>query len=125
MKIVVCSVIIVGVVLAVIFFPFISALFALEDRVEITESIFHSSTVVGNHRLLTVDVSLFNHGWSKIITVWAEVTDQPTQVSYSKAQTIHLGFRESTEATIEFTLDSSVYQGEFTYRVWLTYPEKD
>jgi hypothetical protein len=94
-----------------------------EAEVEITTSNLRSvDGLLSNYRWVAVDVSLFNHGWSKTVTVWTEITYQPTQVSFSKAQSVHMDLKESMDLTIEFTLDSENYNGDFTYRVWLTYP---
>lgn len=114
---VVTSIIIVSTIILVLFF---TGFFAQEAEVEITKSSLRSGERAINHRWVSVDVSLFNPGRSRRVTVWAEITDQPTQVSYSKAQSVSTGFRESQDVTIEFTLDRLIYSGEFTYRVWLT-----
>ena len=102
---------------------FFTGFFNPEAEVEIATSKLRSGDgLLSNYRWVAVDVSLYNPGWSRRITVWAEITYQPTQVSYSKAQSVRIGFKESKDVTIEFTFDSVIYPSEFTYRVWLTYP---
>ena len=105
---------------------FFAGFFNLEAEVEIATSRLRSGYgLLSNYRWVAVDVSLYNPGWSRRITVWAEITYQPTQVSYSKGQYVHIGFKESKDVTIELTFDSVTYSGEFTYRVWVTYIEQD
>jgi len=92
-------------------------------KVEITSSILHrgSSGILGTGNYwVNVEISLYNHGWSGTVTVWAEITYEPTQDTWKKAKAIHLGQRESKDVTIEFTLETGWYFGDFTYRVWLT-----
>jgi len=115
--------VVVLIALAIILALFFTGFFTLKAEVEITTSTLRSGDgLLSNYIWVAIDVSLYNPGWSRRITVWAEITDQPTQVSYSKAQSVHIGFKESKDVTIEFTLDSLIYRGKFTYRVWLTYP---
>ena len=93
---------------------------------EITASMLRSgSGLSSNYRWVAVDVSLYNPGWSRRITVWAEITCQLTQVSYSKGQYIHIGFKESKAVTVDFTLDNAINCGEFTHRAWVTYIEQN
>jgi len=99
------------------------SLFAAEAEVEITASTVRSSSgPSANYIQVSVDVTLYNPGRRRRTTVWAEITNQPTNVSFSKTQSVQLGYSQSKTMTIEFTLDSQVYYGEFTHRVWLTYP---
>lgn len=72
-----------------------------------------------------MDVSLYNPGWNRRITVWAEITCQLTQTSYSKGQYVHMGFRESKEVTVDFTFDTAIDLDELTHRTWITYIEQD
>lgn len=97
--------------------------FASETEVEIKASTVHGSNgLQTNYRHVSVDVNLYNPGLRRGTTVWAEITNQPTNVSFSKTQSVQIGYRQSKIITIEFTLDSHIYHGEFTHRVWLTYP---
>ena len=115
--------VVILIALTIILALFFTGFFTTETEVEITTSTLRSGDgLLSNYIWIAIDVSLYNPGWSRRITVWAEITDQPTQVSYSKAKSVHIGFKESKDVTIEFTLDSLIYHGEFTYRVWLTYP---
>ncbi len=98
-------------------------LFAPETEVEVTASAVRSSSETAtNYILVSVDVTLYNPGRGRMATVWAEITNQPTNVSFSKSQYVEIGYRQSKTMMIEFTLDSQLYYGEFTHRVWLTYP---
>lgn len=116
-------VVVIVLVSTMILTLFFTVFFTPEAEVEITTSTLRSGEgLLSNYIWVAIDVSLYNPSWSRRITVWAEITNQPTQVSYSKAQYVHIGFKESKDVTIEFTLDSLIYYGEFTYRVWLTYP---
>ncbi|UCG37134.1 MAG: hypothetical protein JSV64_02340 [Candidatus Bathyarchaeota archaeon] len=105
---------------------FSAGFFALGADVEIMTSTLRSgSGPLSNYRWVAVDVSLYNPGWSRRLTVWAEITCQRTQVSYSKGQYVRLGFKESKEVTVDFTLDNTIDYGEFTHRAWVTYIEQD
>jgi len=105
---------------------FFAGFFTSEANVEITTSTLRSgSGLSSNYRWVAVDVSLYNPGWSRRITVWAEITCQLTQVSYSKGQYVHIGFRESKDVTVDFTLDNAIDYGELTHRAWVTYIEQD
>jgi hypothetical protein len=105
---------------------FFISFFNLDGSVEITTSTLRSgSGLSGNYRWVAVDVSLQNPGWSRRITVWVEITCQLTHVSYSKGQYLHIGFRESKEVTVDFTLYNALDHGELTHRAWITYIEQD
>jgi hypothetical protein len=105
---------------------FLTGFFTPQAEVEITTSTLRSgSGLLNSHKWVAVDVSLYNPGWSRRITVWTEVTYQPTQVSYSKGQYVQIGFKESRDVTIEFAFDRVTYSGVFIHRVWLTYVEQD
>lgn len=111
-----------AIILTLLFIGF----FSLEANVEITTSTLHSSTrPSSNYRWVTVDADLYNLGWSSRITVWAEITCQLTQTSYSKSQYVQIGFRESKEVKFDFTLDNAIDSGELAHRVWITYIEED
>ncbi len=100
--------------------------FSPQAEVQITTSTLRSGTeFVGDHKWVAVDAGLYNPGWSRRITVWAEITYQPTRVSYSKGQYVHIGLKESRDVTIDFAFDKATYSGVFTHRVWLTYVEQD
>jgi hypothetical protein len=115
--------VVVLIALAMILALFFAGFFTLEAEVEIiTSTLRRGDGLLSNYIWVAIDVSLYNPGWNRRTVVWAEITDQPTQISFSKTQSVHIGFRESKDVTIEFTLDSLMYNGEFTYRVWLTYP---
>lgn len=115
--------IVVVLILIIILTPLFTCFFIPEAEVEITASALRSGDGLSRNLIwVAIDVSLHNPSWSRRITVWAEITDQPTQVSYSKAQSVYIGSKESKDVTIDFTLDSLIYRGEFASRVWLTYP---
>ena len=98
-------------------------LFAPEAEVEVTASTVRSSSGPStNYIRVSVDVTLFNPGRRRRTIVWAEITNQPTNVSFSKTQSVQIDYRQSKTMTLEFTLDSLTYYGEFTHSVWLTYP---
>jgi hypothetical protein len=98
-------------------------LFAPLKRVEITASaVSISSGPSTNYTRVDVDVTIYNPGRGRRTTVWAEITDQPTNVSFSKTQSVQLGYRQSKTLTFEFILDSQVNNGDFSHHVWLTYP---
>ncbi|UCD39615.1 MAG: hypothetical protein JSV87_04165 [Candidatus Bathyarchaeota archaeon] len=100
--------------------------FSPQAEVQITASTLRSGTeFVGDHKWVVVDASLYNPGLSRRITVWAEITCQPTQVSYSKGQYVHIGPKESRDVTIDFAFDTATYSGVSAHRVWLTYVEQD
>lgn len=100
--------------------------FSPQSEVEITTSTLRSGTeLAGDHTWVAVDAGLYNPGRSRRITVWAEITYQPTQVSYSKGQYVQIGFKESRDVTIDFAFDRATYPSAFTHRVWLTYVEQD
>ena len=118
--------VVTAIALTIVLALFFSGFFVLWANVEITTSKLRSDSGLINHyRLVEVDVSLYNPGWSRRITVWAEITCQLTQVSYSKGQYIHIGFKESKDVTVDFTLDNTIDCGELTHRAWVTYIEQD
>ena len=105
---------------------FFIGFFNYGGSVEITSSTLRSGSMLsGNYRRVAVDVSLQNLGWSRRITVWVEITCRLTHVSYSKGQYLHMGFKESKEVTVDFTLDDALDHGEVTHRAWITYIEQD
>jgi len=117
---------VVAAISAVVLTLLFTGFFSLEANVEIMTSTLHSgSGLSSNYRWVTVDAGLYNPGWSNRITVWAEITCQLTQTSYSKSQYVQIGFRESKEVKFDFTLDNAIDSGELTHRVWITYIEQD
>ena len=118
--------VVAAIALALVLTWFFVVLNLLEANVEVTASTLRSvSGFSSNYRWVAVDVDLYNPGWSRRITVWAEITCQLTQTSYSKGQYVQMGFRESKEVTVDFTLDNEVNYGELTHHVWVTYIEQD
>jgi hypothetical protein len=110
------------IVLALFFAVFLIS----KANVEITTSTLRmESGFSSNYRQVAVDVSLYNPGWSRRLTVWVEITSQLTQVSYSKGQYVNIGFRASKDVTIDFTLDKTIDYAEFTHQAWVTYIEQD
>ena len=88
--------VVISVASTIIMALFFTGFFTPEAKVEITTSTLRSdSRLSSNYRWVAVDVSLYNPGWSRRITVWAEITCQLTQVSYSKAQSVRIGSKES------------------------------
>jgi len=75
-----------------------------------------------NYRWVSVDVYLYNPGGRRRTTVWVEITNQATNVSFSKTESVQIEYKRPIKLTIEFTLDKITYPGEFDHRVWLTYP---
>lgn len=115
--------VVVVLALTIILISLFTCFFIPEAEVEITASTLRSGDELSDNFIwVVVDVGLYNPSWSRRITVWAEITDKPTQVSYSKTQSVYIGFKESKDVTLGFTLDSRISRGEFAHRVWLTYP---
>ena len=118
--------VVAAIALALVLTLFFVAFYPLVADVEVTTSTLRSgSGLSSNYRWVTVDVDLYNPGWSRRITVWAEITCRLTQTSYSKGQYVHIGCRESKEVIVDFTLDNEIDYGELTHRVWVTYIEQD
>jgi hypothetical protein len=118
--------VVTAITLILVLTLFFAGFSTLEADVEITTSTLRSgSGLSSNYRWVAVDVSLHNPGWSRRMTVWAEITCQRTQVSYSKGQYVHIGVKEAKAVTVAFTLDNTIDCGEFTHRVWVTYIEQD
>ena len=69
-----------------------------------------------------VDVSLFNPGRSRGTTIWVEIFHEPSNVSFSKTKYIQLDYKELKNLSFDFILDHLIYDGNFTHKVWLTYP---
>ena len=114
--------VIVIVIFAILSHVFINLLI-YESEIEITTSRLKSNNEHStDYRYVSVDVTLYNPSRPRGTTVWVEITDQPTTVSFSKTQYIPLEYRELKTITFDFTLDRLIYQGEFSHRTWLTYP---
>ncbi len=116
--------VVVLIITSIMILSFVSiGLLAPEAEVEITSSTVRSSSGPStNYIQVFVDVTLYNPGRGRRTTVWVEITNQPSNVSFSKTQSVQIGYRQAKTMTLEFTLDSQIYYGEFTHRVWLTYP---
>lgn len=74
-----------------------------------------------DYKQVSVNVTLYNPGRPRGTTVWVEITDQPTNVSFSKTRYAQIENREIKTLIFNFTLDRLLYQGEFSHRTWLTY----
>ena len=115
--------VVVIIVIVILSHVFISLLI-YESEIEITASRLQSNNEHStNYTQVSVDVTLYNPGRPRGTTVWVEITDQPTNVMFSKTQYVQLEFREIKTLTFDFTLDKLIYQGEFSHRTWLTYPD--
>ena len=106
----------------IILFHLLMSLLILKSDVDITGSMLQSNELATNYRCVSVDVFLYNPGGPRITTVWVEITNQTTNVSFSKAELVQIEYKKPIKLTIEFTLDKLIYSGEFDHRVWLTYP---
>ena len=110
-------------VLIIILSQVLISLLIIERKDIITSSMLQSidgpST---NYKRLTVDVYLHNPSGSRRTTVWVEITNQVTNISFSKCESVQIEYKQSKKIDVEFILDKLVYPGEFVHRVWLTYP---
>ena len=106
----------------IILFHLLMSLLILKSDVDITGSMLQSNELATNYRCVSVDVFLYNPGGPRITTVWVEITNQATNVSFSKAESVQIEYKKPIKLTIEFTLDKLIYSGEFDHSVWLTYP---
>ena len=99
------------------------SLIIFKAEVDIVGSTLHSNNESAtDYRWVSVDVYLYNPGGGRRTTVWVEITNQATNVSFSKTESIQIEYKQAIKLTIEFTLDKITYPGEFDHRVWLTYP---
>ena len=99
------------------------SLLILEAEVDITGSTLQSNDEPAtDYRQVSVDVYLYNPGGPRRTTVWVEITNQVTNVSFSKTESVQIEYKQPIKLTIEFTLDNLIYSGEFDHKVWLTYP---
>lgn len=95
----------------------------LKEEVEIVGSTLKvNDNSMPNYRLVSVEVYLYNPGGSRRTTVWVEVINQATNVSFSKTESVQIDYKQPIKLIIEFILDKPIYSGEFDHRVWLTYP---
>jgi len=107
----------------IILFHLLMSLLILKSEVDITGSMLQSNDELAtNYRCVSVEVYLYNPGGPRRTTVWVEITNQATNVSFSKAESVQIEYKKPIKLTIEFTLDKLIYSGEFDHRVWLTYP---
>jgi hypothetical protein len=80
---------------------------------------------IPNYILVSVDVYLYNPSGSRKPTVWVEITNQATNVSFSKTESVQIDYKQSIKLTFDFTLDKLTYSGEYDHKVWLTYPSSE
>ena len=110
-------------VIFIMLFHLFMSLLILKAEVDITGSTLQSNDESAtNYRRVSVDVYLYNPGGPRRTSVWVEITNQATNVSFSKTESVQIEYKQSIKLTIEFTLDTLIYSGEFDHRVWLTYP---
>ena len=94
----------------------------LKEEVDIIGSTLKvNDNSIPNYRIVSVEVYLYNPGGSRRTTVWVEVINQATNVSFSKTKSVQIDYKQSIKLIIEFILDKPIYSGEFDHRVWLTY----
>lgn len=101
---------------------FISLLILKEEVNIIGSRLQIDDNSIPNYILVSVDAYLYNPGGSKRTTVWVEITNKVTNVSFSKTESVQLGYKQSIKLTFDFTLDKLSYFGDFDHRLWLTYP---
>jgi hypothetical protein len=85
---------VVVIIIMIILFHFIISLFIYESKIEILTSEINNKEFSNIFYQVSVKVVLYNPGRPQGTTVWVEITDQPTDVSFSKTQYVNLGFRE-------------------------------
>jgi hypothetical protein len=114
---------VVIIIVIVISSQLLISLFIYESEVEIISSGLQSNTEYStDYTQVSVNVTLYNPGRPRGTIVWVEITDQPTNVSFSKTQYVQIEYREVKTLIFNFILDGLLYQGEFSHRTWLTYP---
>ena len=102
------------------------SLLILKEEVDIIGSTLQiDDNSIPDYILVSVDAYLYNPGGSRRTIVWAEITNQATNVSFSKTESVQLDYKQSIKLTFDFTLDTLSYSGEFDHRVWLTYPSSE
>ena len=90
----------------------------LETEVEFTNSLLQSNNESSTeYRKVSVDVYLYNPGGPRRTTVWVEITNQVTNVSFSKTESVQIDYKQPMQLTIEFILDKFMYPGEFDHRI--------
>ena len=95
-------VIIVIIVLSQLFI----SLLIYDKEIEIITSKLQSNNEYSiNYLQVSVDIILYNPGRLRGTTVWVEITNQPSGVSFSKTQYVQLDFRELKTLTFNFILD--------------------
>ena len=110
-------------VLIIILSQVFLSILILETEVEFTSSLFQSNDEsLTDYRKVSVDVYLYNPGGPRRTTVWVEITNQATNVSFSKTESVQIDYKQPIKLTIEFILDKLMYPGDFDHRIWLTYP---
>jgi hypothetical protein len=100
------------------------SLFIIQMEIVISDSRLQISDEPDtNYKQLIVDVVLYNPGGRRRVTVWVEIINNDTNVSFSKNKSIQIEYKQSEKVTIEFTVDKNIYPGQFDHRVWLTYSD--
>jgi hypothetical protein len=114
---------VVIMIVIVILSQLLISLLIYESEVEIISSGLQSNPEYSTDYVqVSVNATLYNSGRPRGTTVWVEITDQPTNVSFSKTQYVQIEYREVKTLIFNFILDGLLYQGEFSHRTWLTYP---
>ena len=114
---------VVVIIIVIVLSHFFISIFVYESEVEITSSSLQIHTEdSSDYTQIFVDVTLFNPGHPRGTTLWVEITDKSTNVSFSKTQYVQIDFRELETLTFVFTVDKLIYLGEFSHKTWLTYP---
>lgn len=114
---------VVAIVVIVILSQLFISLLICESEVEIISSRLQSNDEYSDDYIqVLVNVTLYNPGRPRGTTIWVEITEQPTNVSFSKTQYVQIEYREIKPLTFDFILDRLLYQGEFSHRIWITYP---
>ena len=86
------------------------SLLIFKVEVDITGSTLQSNDdPKTNYRWVSVDVYLYNPGGRRRTTVWVEITNQATNVSFSKTESVQIEYKQPIKLTIEFTLDKITY----------------
>ena len=100
------------------------SLLIIQMEVQISGSSLQSIDVPEtNYKQIIVEGVVYNPGGQRRVTVWVEITNQETNVSFSKSKLLQIDYKQSKKVTIEFTVDKNTYPGQFDHRVWLTYPD--
>jgi hypothetical protein len=111
------------IVTVVVFFHLLISFLVLDSNIQVSSSsLLKDSDSSGDFLQVFVDVILFNPGRGRGVTVWVEITHEPSSVSFSKTEYVQFDFKELKNLTFNFTLDIHIYEGDFNHKVWLTYP---